>query len=398
MPAPTIARTAPNGSGAPSGQPAPALIPFTRAARKKRRQVVQVSTVLTAATQQIVPIQIPANGYLKKLTLDVTATTAANAAATAFQNDGPFSVLTQISLQAANGDSLINPLGGFTAAMLGKYGCFNATKARDPLADPTYLATTGAGATGGSFHFQLDIPVEIDARDALAALPNMAANQSFLLQLFLAPSGSVYTTAPTTLPTVTIVATAEYWAAPAASNAQGIPQQTSPRVANAVSLIQTQTPPITPSSDQTVPLTNVGNTIRFLYFELRTAAGVRTDADWPTVFNLLVNNDLWDYKTKNNWRRQMAYEYGLFGGVANAPTINQLDTGVWVYTDFMNDGGQGDSVASASANRDLMLVTGSGTALSVEAQNWGASASSLLVVTNALRIPDPASFYAPLGI
>jgi hypothetical protein len=353
---------------------------------------------MTAAVQQINPIQIPANGYIKRLTVDVVATTSANAAAVAFQNDAPFSALTQISVAAANGDSLVNPISGFTAVMLGKYGAFGTTGRRDPIADPVYSAVSGAGGTGGSFHYQFDIPFEIDPRDALCALPNMAANQAFLLQLFMNASSAVYSTAPTTLPSVTITVTAEYWAAPAAANAQGVPQQTAPRVANAVSLIQTQTPAIVPSSDQTIPLINVGNTIRFLYFEARTAAGARTDADWPNVFNLLVNNDLWLYKTKSNWKRQMANEYGYTAGISATPAINTLDTGVYVLTDFMNDGGQGGNLVSSAANRDLMLVTGSGTALSIEAQNWGASISSLLVVTNALRIPDPSGFYAPIVI
>lgn len=402
MPAPTLAnpkaqQAAPNGAPARNAAP-PAIIPFTRGARKKRRLIGTITQTLTAATQQLAPIQIPANGFIKKLILDVTCTTAANAAATTFAADGPFNVLTQVSVAAANGDSLINPIGGFTLAMLQKYGCFNSSKARDPLCDPTFSVTTGAGATGGSFHFQVDVPFELDARDALCALPNMAANQSFLLQMFLNANATIYGVAPTTPGTVTIVVTAEYWGAPAAQNASGIQQATSPRVTNAVSLIQTQTPAVVAGTDQTIPLLTVGNTLRFLYFEARTAGGVRTDVDWPVNFNLLVNNDLWDVKTKNNWKRQMAQEYGLFGGLATTPTINQLDTGVYIYTDFMNDGGQGDGVPSAAANRDLMLVTGSGTALSIEAQNWGASIGQLLVVANALRIPDPSSFYAPIGI
>lgn len=401
MPAPTLAKPAANGpqtSPASSAQATPALIPFTRAARKKRRQVIQQAYTITAAAQQLPVIQIPANGYLKSLTLDVVATAAANAANVAFANDAPFSSLSQITMSAANGDTLIVPVSGFTAAMQQKYGAFGNSFAFDPLADPNYSVTTGAVAAGGSFHYQITVPVEVDPRDGLCALPNMAANQSFNLQLFAAGSGAIYTTNPTTLPPVTITVTAEYWAAPATTNAQGIPQQTSPRVRNAVSLLQSDTPAIVGGSDQTVRLINVGNTIRYLYFELRTAAGVRTDADWPTVFNLLVNNDLWDYKTKDNWRRQMAQEYDLTGGVSNTPTLNHLDTGVWVYTDFMNDGAQGSSVVSSSANRDLMLVTGSGTALSFEAQSWGANASQLLVITNALRIPDPTAFYAPFGI
>ncbi len=394
MPTPTINQPAP----AHAGKAPPVLIPFTRAARKKTRMISNMSATPGASIQQLPPLQIPANGYLRRLILDVTCTITGNIATVAFANDAPFSAFTQVSLAAANGDSLINPLSGFTLSRLQKYGCFSmGSQDAAPEADPNYYAAVGAVANGGSFHFQLNIPVEVDERDGLCALPNMAANQSFLLNMFLNTSGSIYATAPTTLAPVNISITAEYWAAPAPVNAQGIAQQTAPRVANAVNLLQTQMPTITPSSDQTVQLLNVGNTIRFIYFELRTAAGVRTDVDWPNLMNILVNNDLWLAKTKNNWQRQLGHDYKLVGPVSATPSTGNLDTGVFILDDFINSGSAGN-VASASSNRDLMLVTGSGTALNIEAVIWGGNASQLLVVTNALRIPDPASFYAPQGV
>lgn len=405
MPAPTLAR--PNQATAPAStnQTATAanvqpMIPFTRAARKKSRQIQQVGPIAlqAGALAQINPVQVPAAGYLRKITLDVIGTTAANAATVAFANDAPFNVLQQISLSAANGDSLINPIDGFTLAMVNKYGCHGG-QSNDPLADPNFSKVTGVGAgLGGSFHFQLDIPVEYDPRDACGALPNMAANQSFLLQFFLNSTAQLYTTAPTTPPNVTVTMTMEYWAAPSGTNPSGVAQQTAPRANNVVSQLLTANPPVVPGTDQTFQLPNVGGTIRYLLFILRTAAGVRTSADWPTVFNLLVNNDLYSYKTKDNWLRQLARNYELNAGVNAVPTLNALDTGVYVYTDFMNDGSEGSELASSSANRDLQLVTGSGTALGVEAQNWGANASQLLVVTNSLRVPDPTAYYAPFGI
>lgn len=400
-PAPTLAP--PSNPQSVAGQNANApvpLIPFTRASRKKSRLVGQLGPiVIGAGLQQLNPVQIPANGFIRKLILDVTCTTAGNSAAVAFQNDAPYNILQQISLAAANGDSLINPVDGFTLAMINKYGAFSS-QVRDPLFDPTFTKVTGSGATGGSFHFQLEIPFEFDARDACGALPNMAANQSFLLQAFLNTSAQIYSTPPTAAGSVVVNITAEYWAAPDAANAAGVPQQQSPRCNNLVSLIQTQNPVVVPSTDQVIQLQNVGNTVRWIMFILRTAAGVRTEADWPAVFNILVNNDLWLYKTKNNWRRQMAYDYDLVSGAAAAatPTVSTLDAGVYILTDFMNDGSPGDGQVSGASNRDLMLPTTSGTALNIEAQNWGAAAGQLLVVTNSLRIPDPASFYAPLGI
>lgn len=402
--APTISRPSAgqsqvSGQSAGTGAASVAAIPFTRAARKKSRKIGDYGPyVLGAGTQQLPPIQIPANGYIRRLILDVTATAAGNAATVAFQNDAPFNVVQSLSVQAANGDSLWNPLDGFAWYAVHKYGAFNCNGAKDPLWDPTYSRTTGAGATGGSFHFQLEIPFEFDARDGAGALPNMAANQSFQLNLILNTLGQIYSTAPTAAPSVSISITAEYWAAPAETNAQGVPQQTAPRNNLLVSQVLTANPVVVPNTDQTIQLPNVGNVIRWLLFIARGAGGARTDADWPTVMQLLVNNDMWNYLTKNNWRRAMAIQYGMFGGVATAPTVNQLDTGVWCYTEFMNDGSAGDNEVSSAANRDLMLVTGSGTALNIEAQNWGAGIASLQVITNSLKVPDTSSFYAPFVI
>jgi len=81
----------------------------------------------------------------------------ANAANVAFNADGPFAALTQISLAAANGDSLINPLSG-SRSRLQKYGCFGSQGSFAPEVDPSYSVTTGAVATGGSFHFQVRFP------------------------------------------------------------------------------------------------------------------------------------------------------------------------------------------------------------------------------------------------
>jgi len=402
MPAPTLARpqtaNATNAGPSDNSQPAPALIPFTRAARKKSRLIGVIGPVtMNSGVQQLAPVQVPANGYLRKIILDVTVTAATNAATVAFANDGPFNILQNVSLQAANGDSLINPLDGFALYAVNKYGCFSR-QTYDPLLSPTYAKTTGSGASGGSARFQLEIPVELDARDALGALPNMAANQSFLLNMYINSLSQAYTTAPTNAPTVTITMTAEYWAAPAATNANGIPQQTAPRVANAVSLIQTQQPTITAGTDQQIQLLNVGNTIRWIMFIARDNTGTRSDSIWPDQANLLVNNDYWYYKTISNWQNQIAQEYGLSAGRNAVPTLNAADTGVYILTDFMNDGGEGDSKASAAANRDLMLVTGSATALYFEANTWKANATSLNVITNSVRVPDPTAFYAPLGI
>jgi len=68
---------------------------------------------------------------------------------------------------------------------------------------------------------------------------------------------------------------------------------------------------------------------------------------------------------------------------------------VFVATDFMNDGSSGDSNVDGASNRNLFLVTGSGTAFNIEAVSWGAAASSLLVIENVIRPASPQAMYQP---
>jgi hypothetical protein len=397
VPAPTLARPAAAQPAAQGGAPAIA-VPFTRASRKKSRLAFQVGpTTLNTTVQAISPQQLPAAGYLRQIRATVTCTAAANVATVAFKQDAPFNVLQQVSLLTANGDTLISTIDGYALYVENKYGAFG-TGANDPLADPNFSLVAGSGANAGSFSFEIVIPVEIDSRDAYGALQNMAANQSFLLNLSLNSLANIYSTQPTNAPTVSIDATMEYWSAPAETNADGALQATAPLASGTVSLIQTQTPVINPGAYQNLQLLNVGNTVRHIIFILRDAAGNRTEADWPTVFNLNVNNDPWMRKTVKQWRAQMAREYRYTGGVSAAPTINKLDNGVFVITDFMNDGSSGASRVEATSNRNEWLVTGSATALNMEVNAWGAAASNLLILQNNIRPSSAQATYAPQWI
>lgn len=402
MAAPTLApkaatTTPPSTGGQATNSKAPAaVIPFTRASRKKSRLLGQFGPVTLNTGQQMLPIiQAGVGGYLRKLRLLVTGTTSGNSAATAFQNDAPFNVLQNITFTSPNGDSIISILDGFALYALNKYGAF-ATGAVDPVADPSFSKTTGSGATGGSFQFVIDIPLEIDARDAFCSLQNMAANQQFQLQLGLNSIAQLYSTAPTTAPQVTITAVMEYWSAPNSTNTDGNVQATAPIGDGSVALVQTQSPALVPNAQQNIQLLNVGNVIRNSIFILRDSSGVRDETDWPAVTNFYVNNDLWYRKDKALWRTQQAREYGFKTAPTAAPTAGALDNGVYILTDFMNDGsGAGDGVVSGSNNRDLWLVTGPGTAFNVEAQNWGASASALQVVQSIVKPSSPQALYAP---
>ena len=393
LPTPT-ARTA-MSPGQPAAAPA-ALppIPFIRASRKKSALVTTLTNTLTTTILPLAAAQIRPAGWLARIRLVVTAVTSGNIASVAFAADAPWNVLQQIGFISPAGDTIMSTLDGFSLFVLHKYGAFGSGP-RDPITDPTYSTTSGTAATGGSFKFMLDIPVEVDSRDAFCTLQNMAANQQFILQMSLNSIANVYTTAPTTPPTVTVTAIMEYYSAPNATNGDGYPQATTPQGNGSLNLNQIQTPPIVAGSTQNIQLINVGNTIRAQFFILRTPAGVRTEVDWPTVFNVYVNNDLYFYKNKDLWRSQMAAEYRYTLGITAAPSVNALDAGVYVLTDFMNSGSAGGMHVDGASNRNQYLVTGSGTGFNIEAGTpWGAGAGSLLAITNAIKPANAQSLYA----
>lgn len=406
MSAPTI-RNAPSGgdtsqpaaSTPPVAQAAQAPIPFTRAARMKSFLPFSVPNVnLTAQQQPVGPIEIAPAGFIRYIELEITGTTAGNAATVAFAADGPWNLLQAVFVYNSAGDTIQVPLDGYTVYAQNKFGCLSQNPPNnDPKRDPAFSTTTGAGATGGSFKFIIRIPWEVDSRDALASLPNMAANKSYQLGFTLNSSGQIYTTPPTTLPVISVAAVVHYWHAPDQSNTNGYPQQTAPRGNGTLSMWRTQQPNVNSSTDQYVQLLNVGNVLRCIIFILRTAAGVRTSADWPALAQLVLNNDVMFYEPKDFLLRDICQAYGLDGSLT-ADNKGALDTGVFPIPYTLWSGADGVGVAAAGNNRDLWLPTLDTTLLQLHASSWGAAAGNLNILTNEIKPSSSQALYSPFFI
>jgi len=390
----TVTPAAPTTQGAPKVVP---VIPFTRAALTKSAAVGSSgpTTLGAAAITTLQAIQIPPSGFLRRLKVNVSGVTAGNAAAVVFNGDGPFNVLQQISVNQPNGTPIYQPIDGFDLYVINKYFAMG-TDRRDPLADPNYSVTAGAGATGGSFNFNLDVPFEMDERDGLGALMNMVANSAYAITANLAPTSTLYTTAPTTAPAVTLTWIMEYYSAPAPSSGNSAVQQVAPTPNGSLVLIQTQTPIIAANATGKFKLTNVGNVVRALGFIARTAAGVRTETDWPATVDIKWLGDVRFHKTKQNWRKQMADEYGYTAGITATPTLNSLDNGVYILTDFMNAGSSGNAKVSGGANRDRLLITNDASLFEFEAITaWGATASTLKILWNLINPSSLEALFHP---
>lgn len=363
MPPATIA-------GAPAQAPrssdaAPALlVPFTRAATEHVEGFLDVSQAITASSQPLAPVDIPAYGYMRGIFIEVTATGGVGAATA--RGDAPFNVLQDLSIMDVNGAPLVGPIDGYDLYLINKYGGY---RRRDPKLHPDFSTV---GASGGNFTFLLYIPIEVNLRDGLGALGNMNAASAYKLRATIAPAATVYSSNPaTTLPTVRIRAWLDAWTQPADTDLQGNPNATLPPAHGTTSYWSKTTFNVAAGQNQ-LKLPRVGNYIRDLVCVFRDASGVRNKTNFPAP--LFIN---WDTRMLREyqqivWRGKMGNIFGLTGADDSA---GALDTGVYV-EDYFHEF---DGLAGAEL-RDGWLPTTQSTRLELTG-SFGA-AGTLTVLTN----------------
>lgn len=388
-----------------SSQPAPAAaIPFTRGSTLATMR--DATRTYTAGQQDQISLQT--NAYLEALIFDVTLTTAGNSASVAFAADSPWQVISQIKLDDPAGQSIIAPITGYQLYTLNKY-LPDTECSFDPKGDPGYYATTGTGATGGSFGFRLVLPIEHRRRDALGALNNSAANQRYLVTVNVIPTfATLYSTAPTTAAAnLTVQFYQEYWTSPPATitTSQGASQvQASPSGLGTVAFVRYERHnEVSGGGQPQIQLNNVGDYLSSLVFTLRTSAtGARdispvgtnaagtpttTSFNWPSEFDWWVNDFQVHALSNTQWYRDNARFYGYRNAIE---TAFGLDNGVWPL--FQLAQLFDTSVNYGPANQ--YLPTDATTKLQVRGSTWGSGSSYLEILSRLIRPVSGAALFA----
>jgi hypothetical protein len=347
------------------------IVPFRRATREHRELVNDSTYTLSTATQ--IPmggaISVPAYGYLRGLLLTVIV--SGGVAGTAFQGNGPFSILQNIILSEPNGAPLAQFNDGYQLCLAHKYGGATPLFNEDPKSG-VYAATMP------NFQFQLYIPLELDLRDGLGSLPNQNAAAMFQLRYQVAASSQVYTSTPTTQPTVEVIVEAYEYDQPQATT-DGVANQTTPVAMNTTQFWSVQQYPVVAGFNR-IRLTRVGNYLRNLGFIYTDGSGSRTvgDTNWPTQLEIDLDARPVDYVRKLTWRQTMYGRYGYQAATLDGGS-NTQDSGVFWY-DLCHefDGSVGNE------NRDGWWKTYGSTRLEV-AGTFGV-AGTLTVITNDVAI------------
>lgn len=322
--------SAPGSNSGQRGESQVVTVPFTRASAESREQGnTDKSLLMTASQQALGTFDIPANGYFDGLVIKVTATgssdTANDAAGT---EDAPWNVLQNITVQEPNGSTIPYFNTGYGLMLAAKFGGY--WFGNDPRQSPVFTAIDAEG----NFQWICRIPIALNRREALGALPNQDSDATFKFKADLAASATVYSNIPDiALPTVRVQTWLEAWEMPAAT-AGNMRNVTEPPAMNTTQF-WTEVPHDVNAGIDKIRLTRMGNYIRNFIFVLRRAGTSRANGqtDWPEQTTLWFDKRPRDIVDKDVW---MHTQYERYGYTGTADTAGAPENGVFPY-DFCHD-------------------------------------------------------------
>jgi hypothetical protein len=360
----------PMASGAQAPQQAPAqapLIPFSAAGHWHVEPAFTTQTpTLGAAVVNIGPLDVSAFGYLRHIVLECVGA-GGTLGAGALHPDYPFNLFQSITLFDVNGAPIFGPLGGYQSLWANIVGGY--VWSQDPRRNASYVGTI-------NFTYLLRIPIEILAHNGLGSLGNQNAAAAYKVQLAINPTTALFTTAPTTAPTVTIKGWLEAWTLPSPSDMAGRPQAQIPPAHGTTQYWSVFKKQVNNGSN-TILFPRVGNLIRAIIMITRntTAQGAGDNARDSTVF---PSNPqlLWD-------ARMLYNEDQLYRLTKDYEVIENLftqDAGVFFYP--FNCGGDGTQGRSGDEQPNLWLPTVQASRLELDGTVASGTGGTMEVITN----------------
>ena len=372
-------------------------IRFTVASRPQRRfsQTQTVSNLAGSTSFQ--PIQLPATGFVRKLSMLFTASVTSASAGAVVTGDGPWNLINGITVTDATGQAIQQPIAGYNQYLVNKYLSFgsmentNIPRAwQNPHAGSDYAYSSTA--TTGTATFRLDIDFEQDYNSGYGCIPNLDSNASLQLKIDVAPYSNAFSGTTVSAATLSVRVAQYYWA-PVGATVGGVAAMTQPVGFGDYVETRYETQTVSAGSENLVSVTNRGGLIKGMIAVSR-AAGVRTAVTAGANLGMLLDNNAIDegipIEEHFDFLRRA---YGYIGtdlttsyAPLTAGTLPGLDRGVVVWPFGAESGG-----------RDSWLATRVGSLFQFKFTP-GASATSLEIITQLAQVKDAPSFYAPSAL
>jgi hypothetical protein len=251
--------------------------PFAQASKHGTRLVGNFTPAVSAAPQAVGPIALAASGgYIKRYILETIFSGGAGAGV--LQGDGPWNYYGLVTLTEPNNNPVLN-LTGYNLLLADIYGGY--AMGENPSNDPDF------SNNGNNPAIWPYIPIELDPT-GLGALSDLSSSSGYQLYVLPNPVATVWSTAPTTLPTAALNAYAEFWTLPDRVDGEGNPQAIVPPRAGTIQMWN-QIMNIVLSAgggSQEYQLNRMGNRLRTVVMVTRSGAGVRSDTPFPSPVRL----------------------------------------------------------------------------------------------------------------
>jgi hypothetical protein len=315
-------------------------------------------------------------GYASKFRIRIVATGGVNSVSTnavTSAGDAPESVVALITLWDALGTPIVSGPGYEILRLIPMFsGGFGLQGSADTHSLPSFSAVaTGTATTStGNFTFNTAIPLEFAKGYGVLGMADGDVLPK--LQIQLAGSASVYTTAPTTVPTALEVRlNADYYWLP-----QG--QDVAPPGLGTTRqwFLQQGNPQPAASTTATVTIPRQGGWLDTLIFICRDSLGVRQDA-WPTIFRFNLDG-IGEVSTNID---EIYDDMAIAFGVGLATPFPARPVGVIALSRKTSLGQQ---VLGLLDTYEVALSTSPGTSMSIEGAPWGTGGTGPYTINGLL--------------
>lgn len=371
-------------------------IRFTVASRPQAR-FSNVQTVNNAQAGSFQPIQLPATGFVRKISLYFTSSVVFASTGAVVAGDSPWNLISGITVTDATGQPIQQPISGMNLYLVNKHFSFGSMESTNiprawgnPQLGPeyNYAATT----TSGTATFRLDIDFEQDYNTGYGSIPNLDSNASLQLKIDYAAYTNAWTGTTPSAQSLSVRVCQHYWA-PVGQSVGSVPAMTQPVGFGDYLETRYETQTASASTENLINVTNRGGLIKGLIIVSR-ASGVRTAITAASNLGIILdNNPINEGITVEEHNDLVRRAYGYIGtdlttsyAPLTAGTLPGLDRGV-VAVPF----------GALSGGRDSWLVTRVGSLFQIRITP-GASATTLEIITLIAQAKDGAAFYAPSAI
>lgn len=347
----------------------PAGGPFIRHSQPGRRAMYQVSNLAFTSGNIITQPLVSVPGYYRGFRQQYVVSGGSGSATVATTADAPFNIASLVTLKDAFGTPIIVAPGYEAFNLIPMFGGqFGIDNARSVQNLPSYSAPATGASASGNFTFSTYLPFEftkgygvISGANA-SLLPNLTVN--------VAASSTVYSTAPTTVGTLTVTNDADFYWLP-----EGVQVQPPGLGTTQQWVYQQAVPGIGSAATTTVQLPRLGGYLSTLIFELRDSTGARIDA-WPSRMRIYVDGVPLIDTTLNELYDDMAIQFnvGATNGVTGTGTVAiTRPTGV-VAVSRKTSLSQADWGLFDTG--ETFLSTNPGTLIEVQGAPWGSVANA----------------------